>query len=352
MDLCIYGQLGLKTNFGGVLLDQFPTKKPAFGLYCCPVQINQSLTNQFIIYTDTQLNLALGLASWLSFREDNFTQVQKFKLQLFNSKPQTATAACDFATSLELSSTTSLETGNLGVQARLSPAIPRILFPSYPTALHSIGDTFQKNGQFDNALDCHESAISAMSGWKRHRDVEMTAKWKCLFFNIFSDLLDVSLSLGTCNVGMDPLCNNALSWCYEPGVVAEDDKKAQYLVRFAKAKEAWGKPGAAFTLLMVALTFVQDQEELREALRRLRPQVDLSTINLISALHGIFASTGNLSMKSVELSQHDLPQDCSICLDPFKERETVERVIVCMHSYHKVCIQGWLNAQGPKCPGM
>jgi hypothetical protein len=43
---------------------------------------------------------------------------------------------------------------------------------------------------------------------------------------------------------------------------------------------------------MVALTFAQDEEGLREALRRLRPQVDLSTANMLSTYLGTLATDG------------------------------------------------------------
>ena len=77
-----------------------------------------------------------------------------------------------------------------------------------------------------------------------------------------------------------------------------------YLFRFAIALE---NPGRAVTLLMAAMPFAQDKEELRGALRRLRPQVSSSLVELISLFPDIFTSVGNFRLTPAKVSRTNLP---------------------------------------------
>lgn len=43
--------------------------------------------------------------------------------------------------------------------------------------------------------------------------------------------------------------------------------------------------------------------------------------------------------------------DCAICLEEFKDKETVQVVVTCQHLFHKQCIEMWLSVHRncPRC---
>ncbi|CAL1375265.1 unnamed protein product [Linum trigynum] len=47
--------------------------------------------------------------------------------------------------------------------------------------------------------------------------------------------------------------------------------------------------------------------------------------------------------------RRSLPEECSICLDKFKDGDVCSSLLVCHHLYHKACFDPWLT-QNPHCP--
>jgi hypothetical protein len=43
------------------------------------------------------------------------------------------------------------------------------------------------------------------------------------------------------------------------------------------------------------------------------------------------------------------PQDCSICVEPYHEGETL-RQLPCGHDFHRSCIDPWLTKRSGNCP--
>lgn len=226
-----------------------------------------------------------------------------------------------------------------------------------PRQLKARGGTKQACGILSESLDYYTSALYAMSGWQAYQGPGLLPTRKGLFLDMNSEQTLVAVEGRLCTeVEYARRLDNALFWAYEE---ANGDgqtcrliprrKAAEFMCRYAWAKEQWCKPEHACIFVMAGLAIDPTHDDCREELRRLRRGLSQAVAELTSRFPQFLSSYWNVAVDTFPL-EGTCETKCAICVDCLEPGQIVDEIRQCRHRFHSDCLQTWLGARGRDCP--